>query len=417
VVSLLDKAIEAGLLVFLVRYPLGPWPFSRGTLSLIGRIALASAVILWIVRWRTGPRVARVRTPIDRPLLVYSLVVLVSLLYSIDQRETLRCLFGPYATGLVLFFLVLDRFRAAEGRRRLATVLAAAFLVTVAVGLANYLNGRTNALGGITAFGIDGVHTIGKGLSGLFPFVLILCPGTGTTRRKMFGAAAILVALFGVFMTLSRGAWAGAFVTVVIWGLFRAPRLVTAVLVAFVVCVFAFGPPVLLDRLNLFRYQMATLSDRLTIWEGAMEDVAKRPLHGYGYGLRIYQNLYDRRHPDRRHDDPDATHEHSIYLALLVQTGLVGLAAFGWLFAAATTALVRGIRRVRAGPDRDLLLVALTGLIGEYMVHGLVDRNNMAKWAQPFWVLLALGMGSLHGARAAPPEPDRAASNPTVPAS
>jgi O-antigen ligase len=100
-----------------------------------------------------------------------------------------------------------------------------------------------------------------------------------------------------------------------------------------------------------------TVADRLGTWTEAMYLFARRPVLGWGLGT---YSLLARHHPESAHAD-------SAPLTIAAETGLLGLAAWGWLMGAAGRAVARS-------PDSFRL-----GLIA-WAVHQLVDHTMWWCW-------------------------------------
>jgi O-antigen ligase len=107
-------------------------------------------------------------------------------------------------------------------------------------------------------------------------------------------------------------------------------------------------------------------------------------ISGFAAGIAPYWNP---QHQDR------FIYPHNLLLNFWVETGILGVIAFGWLMIQAFRVTWRGWREDREwGPLHLGVLLALIGVI----VHGLVDvpywKNDLSF---EFWVLLALSWAGL----------------------
>jgi O-antigen ligase len=93
---------------------------------------------------------------------------------------------------------------------------------------------------------------------------------------------------------------------------------------------------------------------RLVVWQAALEQVGRRPLTGYGFGVEDYVFV------DRSYDFEGSRPENS-YLGLLLQLGITGLAAFLAVLAAAVATVTRALRNPLA--DRDAVAVCASGVV------------------------------------------------------
>jgi hypothetical protein len=126
---------------------------------------------------------------------------------------------------------------------------------------------------------------------------------------------------------------------------------------------------------------------RLDLWSAAIRLIQTRPLLGFGpdnfrhlYGAELGLETWDQR-----------VQANNLYLELLVDFGVFGLAAFVWLV---VPPLVRVIQTLRERGTRNAELGTLLGLglgILAFLVHGLLDSFlAFTPTALLFWMLLGL---------------------------
>jgi O-antigen ligase len=392
VLSSIDRLIEGGILLFIFLFPVKEFIVSQDVIAVIKWMALYIPLGLWILKMFIRREFSLVRTPIDRPILLYTVVVIASVLYSIDRIETVAGIRGSYIKAIVLYLVILNNFQTLQKVKRLAITFAISFVLTIGIGFFNYQFGEYNIIGGITAFENKHHNIMGKILGGAFPFLLLTF---SISKRPIWKGAAILlilIGLFGIFMTLSRATWAGAVLAFLIWGMHRNWKVMTTALVLFLLTLFSFGPESVAERLALLDAQKSTMSGRTPIWRVAIEQVKERPLLGYGYGLNIFEKVYEEGRANRPGEEESVPHEHNLFLSLLIQTGIIGMSLYFWIFVGTLILIYKMTQSMPEGWDRDILIVIFSGMIGEYFIHALLDRNNVGNWALPFWVMLALAM-------------------------
>ncbi|MBI3804332.1 MAG: O-antigen ligase family protein [Nitrospirae bacterium] len=361
-------------------------------INLLKWFALYLPLFFWIAKMAVERKVGWVRTPLDLPLLLYTLLVLFSLTYSIDRENTLAGIRGGYLKFVIVYLVVLHHFRTVEKLKRLATAFALSFLWIVVAGLYNYQVGELNTIGGLAALGNRHHNVVGMILGGTFPFLLLIYRRDGPLLGRVLSTGLILVGLFAVFMTLSRGTWVGVLVTVLIWGIYQNWKGVLALSVLFLLSVFSYGPHLVTQRAERLESQIGTASGRTPIWDIAVDLIQARPLFGYGYGPGIFTELYEKERLSHAAPEPKVPHEHNLFISLLIQNGIVGLVLYLWIFFGVVVLTFRTAHRLEAGPERELLILLGSGMIGEYLVHALLERNNVGFWAIPFWAMTAMAL-------------------------
>ncbi|MDC4204093.1 MAG: O-antigen ligase family protein [Candidatus Manganitrophus sp.] len=392
----LDLFIEGGILLFILLFPVKTFIIPTSTISILKWMALYIPLMLWLLKMLVRRDFSLIRTPIDRPLFLYAVVVVASVLYSIDRMETVSGIRGSFIKAAVLYLVILNNFQTIQKTRRLAVAFAASFLITIGIGFYNYQLGEYNVAGGITAFANEHHNIMGKILGGSFPFLLLTFSMAKKPIWKGMSFLLVILGLFGIFMTLSRATWAGAVVAFLIWGMHQNRKLTLSALVLFLFSLFTFGPDPVAERFALIEDQMNSMSGRTPIWEVAVKQVKERPLLGYGYGLNIFTKVYEEGREDPPGEGPTVQHEHNLFLSLLIQTGLVGTLLFLWIFIGTLVLIIRAIYSMAAGWDREILIILMSGMVGEYFVHAMLDRNNVGNWALPLWVMIAIAMAILY---------------------
>lgn len=203
----------------------------------------------------------------------------------------------------------------------------------------------------------------------------------GNRQQKLVYAGMTLLMMAGIYATLTRSVWIGAFLAVCVISLFYAPRwvrilgLAASVLLG-IALVSGFGDSVM--QLKRDKYVKASDSKKSVQLRPVMAVIAyemfkDRPLMGHGY--RRYVETSVPYHSIRGYDMP--LHEaqgyiqHNVFLAILVDLGLIGLSivvvwlalisAIGWSLAS----------RTNTSLEARMLGLILIGLITSYLLNGL----------------------------------------------
>lgn len=238
----------------------------------------------------------------------------------------------------------------------------------------------------------------------VIPVAFILAAQAGPGRWAWAAALAVLSA--ALVCTFSRGAWLGALfgygMTVVLaarWTrrtAFRAVLLSLAV-AALLAAVFHFGPwPALraaaYARLNSYVTpgQDDSAHFRQVCMQTAVSMARKHFWLGFGAGE------YDRNirgYFDETYYAWEAInkHLHNLYLQVLVETGVLGLASFLALLAYYLTVLVRSGRVLPGGWERLLVGAALAASLA-FFVHNLFDVLTAYGRGLPLALTLGLGL-------------------------
>jgi O-antigen ligase len=356
----------------------------------------------WIaVRWLFVPGFRIVRTPLDRPFLLFFGVTLFSTLVAIVHSavnlnvaiESIR-IFSYYLTFFVVTNLVRDDRQLnflLNGIFLLATVVAAAMVAQYVLGgSVQLLGSEVGASGGFqgTTFG-DAVRIAPPGFSIIIVSLLtILCIIVCDKFKPMGLLRFLQCALLGVglLLTFFRSFWA-AVVVALLLGIFivrggdRRRLIGWGVLVmtpAVLILAVVFAAP----NLGISRLVNASWDKLSTVNSGAFTGgddsynyrrleneyafpaVAATPVIGRGLGAPY-------RPMDPRLDNYTGEYPgirtaliHNSHLGILLQSGLLGYLSLMWL---SLTFLVRGFRYWRKVPD-DRMRAVVLGFSLAYLV-------------------------------------------------
>ena len=122
--------------------------------------------------------------------------------------------------------------------------------------------------------------------------------------------------------------------------------------------------------------------ERVAHWAAALRMWARAPWLGVGPGnyAAVYPEVREARWEEA------LGHAHNIYLNVLAESGLIGMAAFLLLWGGSAAWLWRAPRRPGAAGFTNALAVGVLGVLAYLAVHSLFDNL----FVQGMWVLLAL---------------------------
>lgn len=409
--------------------------FAVGPLAIGGAEAVGILVAgAWVLRALALREPIRWRAPLTWALLLFLFVGLVSTLGALSLAHSVKELLR-WAELLVIFLAAGNLLR---GRR---IYLAAGFLLAGAA-----LEGLLGLYQFFGQVGPEGFVLLGRfmraygtfeqpnpyaGYLGLvFPIALALllsAPSAwrGAVARRRWRTAAWIgvagaaaLALGGIVASWSRGAWiglAGSTATVI---LLRGKRWAAALLIGLAVVGAMVGagaatnllPPAVLERFAdvgvYFRpFDVRTVEvtdanwaivERMAHWQAGWAMFSDRPWLGVGFGN--YEAVYPA-YAIGIWRDP-LGHAHNYYINVAAEAGLLGLAAYLAVIAAALAQTGRGVARA-SGLARAVCIGAM-GLLVHLSVHNLVD--NLYVHGMNMLVGMVLGMAwAAHDRRSAPP--------------
>jgi putative inorganic carbon (HCO3(-)) transporter len=376
---------------------------------LLLRLLLAVLGILLFVRWFSHGSITWRRTPLDVPLIAFVGAAGLSTVFAINRN---LAIFGSYDRweGLItivsyalLFWLTVQTLSGQSDTRGLTWSLLASGYV---VGAAAILQSGFGLLGGGYFRDPSGViradvtlshpDFAGIFLAMLLPVALAKVVSTRPLATRVLSANIVVVIAFGLLVTFTRAAWAGAIVGIIVVLALRRGRLhvlPVAIAAAVLVGALVLSLAVVGTRPSASRGDFAhallgrvasstdvnsnAVASRLKTWRDMPPLIAGRPILGWGpdtFGLvyPLYQSSY------RFGEFFDKPHQETLGVA--AAEGILGLGAYLWILVALVRAFWRG--RYLAGA------VALLGGWIAYMVSIQADFSWIPT-AIPFWLLTA----------------------------
>ncbi len=373
------------------------------------KAAVALTILAWVVGSPGGAaRLARRHSWLLASLVLLVLWLTVSLTWAVDLGEAAGGLWQWYVVG-ALFLVVATTMADIATVRLAAGMFAIGALISVAIGLVQG-DLRSTGFGAGRLEGAAGDPNLLA--AGLVP-ALVLALGLVPLRRdpiwRWSAAVGVGVLALGIAASGSRGALVAALGTVVL-AMVALPRrrvqvvILSAVVVSVAAVWFSMSPG-LWQRVTRVDDRGAGRED---LWKVAWAVAGDHPVAGVGLeNFTVVSGDYTLRVGSLQNVDLITVrpHEvHNVYLQMLAETGVIGLALFSaFVFGSIAAALTAARRFAARGDEANAALASAVGLAGfamaaaSFFVSNAVDRR--------LWVLLALGPALLTAASAAQHRP------------
>ncbi len=398
--------LYAILVLPLVVTPFTIFPHHFGKAFIFQILVDLGLIVLAIKAWRDG---VSMQPKQKRLALCFSVIVVVMLLTSLFGENFIRSFEGTYFrnNGLVLWlhllgfiFLLSQIIKTEIDWRRFISVFACVGTVASIIAiLQRYMTvwpGLINQSGRVFS-------TIGNpiffGAFALFPFFLAMFLVIGSESKKIkimwwFSAIINLVAIYfsesgGVFIGLAMG------LTMVALAMFfhknnlrrilRHPAFwISVVSVAIFFVSFAYQTNIKnskirslfspLDRITYISFSAGTGQTRVWAWQMALQGFKQYPI--LGWGVANFETVADRYYNPRflEHTFSETVWDrpHNIYLEILAEQGILGLAAYFMLCVAAFIF----IRRRENWNFKQKIIIA--GLLISYLVQNFFGLDTVS---------------------------------------
>ena len=215
------------------------------------------------------------------------------------------------------------------------------------------------------------------------PLWWVLAAPPGSRWRRCAAGAGLLVSVAAIECTFSRGGFLALLIGIGGVALSVRPLWRGAALwLGFAVMLLALSPRPYLQRIETMRAPSAETSvqGRLSMWREAVSLMVQRPLLGRGAGT--FRSGEDGAPAVRRSS-------HNILIEVAVETGLVGLAAYGWVL---LDTLMRLHRLGHAAAPAAWVRTAAIGLSAALLAYLAAGLALSGPFASPLFVLVGLSL-------------------------
>jgi O-antigen ligase len=229
----------------------------------------------------------------------------------------------------------------------------------------------------------------------------------GAARRVAFAAAAVVVAAWiGLVLSFSQSSFVALVVGVGIVAWFAWGRKTLALLGLIAVVVLVAGlamPSVRHHSLN------SASGGRFKLVKNGVAIAAHHPAQGVGIGG--FKKAYAKR-TGLKGNDPKAAASHDTPVTVAAETGIVGLALFGWLLIAAFVLAFRGLVPTSFAGRVSLILGVVLAAIGVHSLFYNAFFEDPMAWG--VFGLAPLAAAALARERVSEPAPRAAVPQPAV---
>jgi O-antigen ligase len=294
------------------------------------------------------------------------------------------------AVSFAVYFVTLSMVQGEQNRRRFAWAIILGLLAEGATTIALGRNGR-----GARAVGSIGQsNDLGTFLALYSMVAAALIPATRNWFGKALLAAGVVMGLYGIVLSVSRGSVLAAALGLLYVSL-RSSRVLTLVLLVAVLTSPVWAPDYLKDRMLGIRSGVEDTDEtaldasgqiRVDTWRALMTLVSDHPLDGVGFdGLKV---VLPQTGGALGVEVADTSH--NTYLRMLAEMGVLGVALFGVMLWSCWKLALDAERAATSKFDRQLAI----GLGGATLAIAIAcvfgDRFFNPFFMIGFWMLCAL---------------------------
>ena len=183
---------------------------------------------------------------------------------------------------------------------------------------------------------------------------------------------AIGIIIFCLLLTLTRQAWLGFFVGLLILIIYWNKKYLLALPVA-IIGLLLFAPESIKDRIfSLTDLKDWTLQARIFLWQGGLEIFKDYPITGCGF--KCVDILHDQ-YPDPSGYIARYRGLHNNIIQLLVDTGILGLGTWLSIWAAYFLAMYKQLKKITNNSISKGLFIGSLAAVTGFLAGGMFETN------------------------------------------
>jgi len=258
----------------------------------------------------------------------------------------------------------------------------------------NPLNGNIGLARATASF--PGCNAMGVYLAGLTPLVAGLALFSSRLRSRIFLVSAALIGSLGVYLSFSRGAGLGLFISVLFLSLIRKSKIIVSGLILLLLIFPFVMPKNIKEWAKSVNYNPITLvicETRLSIYRNTIHMISEHPF--IGVGINTFSKNYGKYKiaaAEARMETLDTTYAHNSFLQMGGEMGLLGLGVFLAFLFFSLKAIWLAFKK-NADPFLKALSVSVFAAIIAYLINGLTETSlYYARVVMIFWFLIGVGL-------------------------
>ena len=363
-----------------------------------------------LARWVEGKKI-RIRTPIDRPLLLLLAWILLTIPFSLNPEYSFeewrkliaQCLVFYWAVSVIREISPRQQregsgptFKLLESVRRkplpeqiLLGVFIGALLLS-SFALVDFIERGGN-------WQDRNIRAIvpGSDYNWLSTYLVISIPIVvywGMTSRllweKIFSYSTLVLALLAHAASYTRAGWLASVAQLFSWGLVMRRRVLLNSIILGIILLAGIMVSLGQSGFQTDTLHTWTVEARIQVWKLGVDQIISHPIVGIGYGNNIFRPvLVD----SPMGDSP--MHLHNTLLMMGVGSGLPGLVLFSWVFVRLGAELFP--KKTKGNwIDTEPLKLCLGIVLVGFFCRNLFDYMFAGSLAYLFWILMACGIGS-----------------------
>ncbi len=313
-------------------------------------------------------------------VIVFITIYLIGAITSFAPLKSLS-IWAIYFVFMAVYFAIINSVNSKKMLTNLVTTFVISGFLVCLYGIMQYLFGWDTAQAWMDEEMFEDIKmriysTLGNP-NVLGEYILLVLPaaiGLMWTSKKACAKivyAGISALMFGaLILTFSRGCWIGIMVAAAIFITFAAGKLWGLGLIALPVIPMVLPESIINRFSSIGDMKDSSTSYRVYIWMGTLAMMRDFWISGIGMGQEAFTQVY----PFYSYNGIVAPHSHNLFLQILVETGVTGIATFAIIIFLFLRKIMTGYTIGGKGDKLSTLMTAITAGICGFLVQGMFDN-------------------------------------------
>jgi len=346
-----------------------------------------------------------IKTAINLPLLLLFLITCLSVLNSINFKDSLRGGILRLLQYILVLFAIAEELKDQRQIKRIIFSIVAALILASVDEIWQVVTGRDFIRGYATIVNIGLLratasfkdsNTLGIYLSAIAPLIFGLTLYYFKGVKKIAWVFVSLLALIGLALTYSRPTLLATYVAIFFLGVARRNKLLVAILIIFTLVSPFLLPKSVKDWAKAVDYNPIRFmcnDDRIAVYLNSLNMIKDHPIIGLGANTFMKNYKKYKESPEYRNIVTlDYMYAHNNFLHMAAEIGLVGFGIFIFLL----YKLFAGCRNIYKRLNVHFLKVvslSLSACLIAFLINGLTESSlYYSRVAIIFWYMIGLSL-------------------------
>ena len=393
------------------------FPFNADIIKLLCFLTMIGC---WIARMVSEKKILFTKTSINIPVFSFLFCSLAASFHSAHIKNSLETVAHDYLIYVLIFFCMVNTIHSQEQAKRILKAMLITCGLVCAYGLYGYYTGIAIRDGRLIAT-FEYHSRIAKYISLLLPIAVCLFLWYKDILSRLSLALLILLCSFSLILTMSRTSWIAILITMLFIGFAIQKKFLMVIVIGVCALLFFVLPSKFsthaktFTQLNKLFASQKILGERLLCWKASIAMIQDHPVLGIGPGKKNFRDAFQQyggkiKEAEKQQKNEKTSEQskeikikkrnavkgverlstaHNIFLHIGVESGIVGVLIFLWLFVTVFYAAIKSWRSLKSGYEKALLLGITASLISIFS-HGLTDSF----WKKPdalfLWYIIGI---------------------------